>query len=115
VVAIGVACFAVASLLIIQIFLLRPYIGIPLRQLWDDVRPGVVSGVLVIAVVWPVRMLLSGELTTVVLLGLLVAVGFGVYVLALRSLFADTWTDLVSILSRVSRRSRRPVVQDPTA
>src|SRR5207244_6280184 len=73
-VAIGVAVFAVASLFVIQIFLLERFVGIPLRQLWDDVRAGIVVGAAVFAALTPVRMTLEGDVgkpALIVLLGVL--------------------------------------------
>jgi PST family polysaccharide transporter len=107
-VSIGVAVFAVVSLLVIQVGLLRPFVGLPVAQLLDDVLPGLVAGVGVLVPVVLVRQALSGALGPVPSLAFLASVGAIVYLVVLRLVFRNELRDLESIVRRVGdRRSAR--------
>jgi len=110
-VAIGVSCFAAGSLLVIQVFLLRPYAGLPVRGLLDDITPGVVAGGGVLGVLALVRVGLGGDVGGVSLVAVLAVVGAAVYAVVLRALFASEWRDLESIVRRLG--SRRAVHEQP--
>jgi O-antigen/teichoic acid export membrane protein len=99
-VSIGVAGFAVASLVAIQFLLLRPHLGIPVSQLWGDVMPGVVAGAAVLVSVWPLRVLIDGAGPTLVTVCLLSLVSLVVAAAALR-LFPTTWGDIVAVVRGV--------------
>ena len=103
-VSIGVAAFAVASLLVIQTFLLRPYLGLPVRGLVDDILPGVVSGAGVLGTLLLLRLALEHDVPAIFLIAVPAAAGATVYVVLLRVLFAQEWSDLTSLLGRVSGR-----------
>lgn len=104
-VSIGVAGFGVATVLGNHLLLLRPYVGVPFRDLWDDVLPGVAGALAVLATVVPLRLVLEDALPTVVTLAVLSGAAVGASIVAVR-LFPATWHDLRAIASGV--RGRRP-------
>ena len=103
-VSIGVAAFATGSLLVIQAFLLRPYAGIPMRQLWDDVSPGLITGAGVLATAAPARGALEGRMPTILLLAVLTSLATVVAAALLRLVFPAVWGDFISIFRRVGSR-----------
>ena len=113
-VSIGVAAFGIATLLGNQVLLLGPHIGVPFRELWADVRPGLAGAAAVLAAVVPLRLLLGETLPTTVTLAVLAPVTVGVALLAVR-LFPATWVDLQSIARGVRGRRARNRPRDAVA
>lgn len=104
-VSIGVAVFGVATLLGNQVLLLGPHVGVPFRELWADVRPGLAGAAAVLAAVVPLRLLLDNALPTVITLVVLSATAAGASIVAVR-LFPATWHDLRAIAGGVRGRRR---------
>jgi O-antigen/teichoic acid export membrane protein len=103
-VSIGVALFGVASVLVNQVFLLKPFVGLPVAQLLDDILPGLVAGAGVLVCVALVREALSGEVGTVPSLLFLGFVGAIVYLAVLRFVFREELRGLESIIRRIGER-----------
>jgi O-antigen/teichoic acid export membrane protein len=99
-VSIGVAVFGVATVFANQILLLRPYVGIPVREIWGEVLPGLAGAVAILATVVPLRLVLEDRLPTLVSIVVLSLVALGAAAVALR-LFRATWLDLLSIAEGV--------------
>jgi O-antigen/teichoic acid export membrane protein len=105
-VSIGVAVFGVATVVANQAFLLRPYVGIPIGEIWSEVLPGLAGATAVLCTVVPLRMLLERRLPTLVAIVVLSAAAAAAASIALR-LFPATWTDLRAIASGVGGKRRR--------
>jgi hypothetical protein len=80
-------------------------VGLPIRQLIDDVKPGAIAGGLVLAVLEVVRHGVVGRVGPVPLLLVLLALGAAVYLAVLRMLLESEWRALWSILRRVGGAS----------
>ena len=104
-ISIGVSAFAVASLLAIQLFLLKPYVGIPVGQLVGDVLPGLTAAVAVLATAVPLRLLLADAMPTVLVILVVAAVCAAAAAAALR-LFPATWSDVWTVAGGVGRFRR---------
>ena len=83
-------------------WLLRGYVEHPLRSLWDDASPALVSCVPFVAFAAPVGFGLHG-LGAGAAIELFAAgiAGSAAYAITLRALFNDVWADLVKLLGRV--------------
>ena len=83
-------------------WLLRGYVEHPLRSLWDDASPALVSCVPFVAVAAPIGFGLHG-LGAGAAIELFSAgiVGSAAYALTLRAAFNDVWSDLVKLLGKV--------------
>ena len=103
-VSIGVALFGIASVLVNQVFLLKPFVGVPVTQLLDDILPGLVAGGGVLVSVALVREALSGELGPVPSLVFLGCVAAIVYLAVLRLVFREELRGLESIVRRIGER-----------
>lgn len=100
-VAVGVASFGLAVVVGVQLLLLRPTVGLTLRDLWGDVRAGVLAGAAVLVVVAAARRALEPlDLADPVVLAVLGAVAAATYVAVLRLAFADAWRDLTAVVRR---------------
>jgi len=105
-VAIGVACFGVGSVLVNQLALLRPFVGVATRDFALEILPGLVAGAAVLGASTGLRELLEAAGPAIPLrLVLLVGLGVVVYVLVLRALFRDVWQDLLSLVRRLRREA----------
>lgn len=106
VVAVGVALFSLANTLATQGFLLRRYVGLTFRDLWLDVRAGVVVGGAVLGATTLLREVMTeSALAEPVTLALLSSAAALVGAAVLRTLFPVEWTDVVAIAGR-NRRDR---------
>lgn len=84
-------------------------IGIPMRQLWDEVGPATLSLVPLFACALPVAHLLSSASTPGVLW--VAAVGATAvisYVVSLSLFFRDAWADVLLLVNNVVRLKRKP-------
>jgi lipopolysaccharide exporter len=115
-VAIGVAGFGVCTVIGMQYLLLRPSVGLSLRDLWVDVAPGLVAGACVLGAVYGVRAALSpAEVPVLVLLAASGVTAAGVYALVLKTAFPAVWVDLGSVTGRVrGRRKERAEPRSPS-
>jgi PST family polysaccharide transporter len=113
-VSIGVAAFSVVGVVLTQVVLLGPLVGVPVRQFVAEVLPGFVAGACVLGVLWALRAALDAAgFPAAALLAVCGVAGVAVSVAVLRALFADTWNDLALIIRRVSgARRRAPVPVD---
>lgn len=103
-VAIGVAVFGVGTVLGLQLLLLRRYVGLSFRQLWYDVRAGVVIGTVVFMATTLLRWALAPVgLPDVVVLAALGTTALVVYAVVLRAAFSEGWDDLAAI-ARMRRK-----------
>ena len=110
-VAIGVATFSSVGVALTQVVLLRPLVGLPVRQFVSEALPGFVVGACVAVGVSALRSVLdSAGLPTVAILALGALAACTIYVVVLRALFADTWNDLASIVRRVTDATRGPAL-----
>ncbi|MBM2823982.1 MAG: oligosaccharide flippase family protein, partial [Thermoleophilia bacterium] len=101
-VSIGVAVFSVVTVILTWALLIRPLVGVSVRQLALEVVPGFVVGACVVGVLSAARSALDDAgLPTVVLLGALSLLGLAVYIASLRMLFSAVWEDVVLIFRRV--------------
>lgn len=93
-VAVGVVAFSFAVLVATQC-VLRATIGIPVREVFDEAGPAVVSTFAMLAIVVPVTRVLDGVAVSAVPL-LLAAGGLGVvtYLGILRVAFPGTWSEI---------------------
>jgi O-antigen/teichoic acid export membrane protein len=106
-VSIGVAAFSLVGLVLTQVVLLRPLIGLPIRESVAEARPAFVVAGCMLAALWALRAALENVgLPSAALLAVCSAVGLALYVAVLRALFAETWFDLASILHRVAGGGR---------
>jgi lipopolysaccharide exporter len=120
-VCISVIAVYFLQLLAAHVFLLRPLVGIPVRQLVDDVLPPAVANFVLVALGLPLVELL-GESGAWPPLAVLVAACAGLtgYGLALRVLSPAAWGDLRLLVGRVVAgfprpRRRRPAVTGAVA
>ena len=115
-VCIGVAAFSVVDVVAMQVLLLRPIVGLPHRQFIAEALPGFVIGACVLGALTALRHALDGLLGTpaAAALPILALAGAIVYVAVLRSIFNETWSDLLSILKRVGSGSRSARVSEQT-
>ena len=113
-VSIGVAAFAFLDVIVTQALILRPFVGLPHRQFIAEAVPGFIVGACVLVALTVLRLALDRVgLPAAVDLVVLAVVGAAVYVGAVRVLFKETWSDLMSILQRVGGRSRATLVTEP--
>jgi PST family polysaccharide transporter/lipopolysaccharide exporter len=101
--AIGVAAFGVFNVVGIQVALLRPYAGLPLRRLWRDIRAGCTVGFAALVVTVGIRTAVGGALPDIVLLLLLGAVALAAAAAVLRLAFREEADDIVRVLGRGRR------------
>jgi O-antigen/teichoic acid export membrane protein len=109
--ATGVAVFGVFNAFAIQFGLLRPYAGLPLRQLVADTSAGVAAALAAIAATVSARELLEGSLPDIAVLAILGAVALLAVAVVLRVAFPEQANDVLRILGR-GRRRPRPVDED---
>lgn len=104
-VSIGVASFSIAGVVLTQFVLLRPLIGLPMRESLAETIPAFIVGGSMLAALWALRAGLEDiGFRSVAILAVCSAAGVVLYIGLLRSLFGETWTDLSSILRRVAGR-----------
>lgn len=100
-VAVGMAICQLVLLLAAQFFLLRPLVGVPMREsLGDGAAALVCSGVLVLTML-PVADLLRASLETLPLALVVASLGLAVYAACLRILSPSAWGDLHTLFVRV--------------
>jgi O-antigen/teichoic acid export membrane protein len=101
-------------------FLEHRQVGIPLREIWTALLPGLVGSAISLAIAYPLARLLgsSGVPDVAVILGV-GPVAVLVYVVALRLLFLEAWRELIELARAVMRRraaageeTPRPVAAD---
>jgi len=112
----GIAAVAVAAAIVHTVFLVFAYALMlrdspenPLRRLWDDVAPAVVSclGLAVVAV--PVSLAVSSaDAPAVLQLGAVGLLAVPAYLLALRLGFPAVWRSQSAIVDRILPGRRRP-------
>ena len=107
-VSIAVTAVMIAQLVAAQHLLLGRLMGIPMRSLWHDAGPAVVSSVALLVVAVPLTRLtddagLPAPLTVLVAAG----AGTGAYLAALRALFRPAWGDLDELVRRTLARPGR--------
>ena len=113
----GVAGICVASVvvasgtaLLMHYFVLDRRLGIPIGQVWTDIRPAVVSSLVLLAAAWPIVTIASGAgVPAAVVLLLASAAGAAGYLGALRAGFPIAWGDLTMVLDAVLPDRLRPV------
>lgn len=113
-VCIGVAAFSVVTVVAMQVLLLRPIVGLPHRQFVAEALPGFVVGACVLVTLTALREALDGLLgmPAAAALPILALAGAVVYVAVLKSIFNETWSDLLSIVKRVGSGSRSARVNE---
>lgn len=111
-VAIGVALFSSAVVIVIQHFILRPIVGLTMQQLWHDVRAGLTAAILVVAACIPLQHALDPEVSVLprmVAVGL-VAVGLTFFVYS--RVFPEAAKDLFEVIP-VGKLLRRRAAESP--
>lgn len=98
--AVGVALFGVFNVVAIQLVLLRPYAGLPFRQLWEDIRAGCTAGAAVVATTVATRMGLDSMLPDFALLLVLGAVALVTVGTVLRVAFPAQGDDVLRVLGK---------------
>lgn len=89
--------------------LMQRLTDVPLRRIWQDSAPAMVSGAALAAVALPLMAALSGRgLPAYVLLAVVGAVGAATYLVTLRFLFRDAFSDLLLIMRSLLPTRRRP-------
>ncbi len=103
-VAIATAAFWLAQGVAVQ-FVMQSAVGVPVRDVVDEVLPAAASSAALLAVTWPLAALLrEASVPAVVLLPLAAAAGGVVYLLVLRMAFRDAFNDLRLMADAVTRR-----------
>jgi len=82
-------------------FLLRPHLGVSVGRLLPEMGPAVVGCVALVAICWPLRIIMEPVLPRAVTLLLVGCIGLAVYGVVLKALFAPTWGDLKLLIARV--------------
>jgi O-antigen/teichoic acid export membrane protein len=114
----GVAVVAYAQALAVHWFVLDRRVGIPIADVWRDVRPALASTTALVAAATAVRIALddAGAGPAIVVLAAVAAGGLA-YLGVLRGAFAGAWADLVllarAVLARTSRGVGRRMTRDP--
>jgi O-antigen/teichoic acid export membrane protein len=104
-VCIAVAGFQVGALIAAHVLLLKPLVGVDLRQLLGDLTPALTGSALTLLAAMPLTAALDGAgLPAPAVLALAGAAGATVYLLTVRLLFRSAWADVVLILRRLLRR-----------
>ena len=127
VVHLGIVAVAIDAAVVHSLFaalayalMLRGSTEHPLRRLWDDVAPALVSCLGLVAVALPVSTALTAaDAPSAIWLAVVALAGVPSYLLALRVCFPSTWRDQHSALQRVlpaamrrpARRSGAPVAE----
>jgi O-antigen/teichoic acid export membrane protein len=105
----GIAAVALTAAVVHSLFLIVAYAVLlrgqkahPVRALWSDIAPATIACVAMAAVAVPVELLVV-SLAVGPLLNLLAvaALGGGVYLLAVRVGFAQSWSDLMALARRL--------------
>jgi O-antigen/teichoic acid export membrane protein len=111
-VAAAVAVFHVLQCLSVSWFLLRGIVGIPVRDLLDELIGPLAGCAALVAAIVPSRLALSdlGLPSIVVLVGA-GAVGASLYLVVMRLAFRGAWNDLALLAVRLVRRQRGPEIQ----
>ena len=105
-VAVAVAAYRLLECLASYYFLLWRLVGIPLRQLWYDASPGVISSLPLLAVAVGTSAAASAaDLPTVAHLTLVSLAGAASYLVTLRVLFRPAWRDLGLVIQRTLGRT----------
>ncbi|HEX5585628.1 MAG TPA: oligosaccharide flippase family protein [Gaiella sp.] len=105
-VSIGVALYGVATIFLIQFFILGPAIGMTLEDLWHDVHAGMAAAALLVVTGVALRELMEPSVPVVVRLLVVAAWSFGLTVAAYRWLFPAVYRDLLSVTPNRGRRAR---------
>jgi lipopolysaccharide exporter len=101
VVCVTVSGFQVASLVIAYTVLLRAAVGMPRTQLFRDLGPAVLASAPLLLVAMAIRRALDGEVPVFVVLAVASAAGGATYLIALRALSKEAWSDVVLLAQRV--------------
>jgi hypothetical protein len=101
VVCIVVSCFQVLSLVLAYIVLLHTTAGLPRTQIFRDLGPALLASVPLLVVAAAIRQALATEVPVVVVLMAAGAAGGAAYLLALRAVSREAWSDVVILLQRV--------------
>jgi O-antigen/teichoic acid export membrane protein len=115
-VVIAVAIYQVVLVIAQFYFLDARQVGIPLRQSWRAVRPGLVASAISCAAAYPVaRMLASKGTPDAVVILAAGALAVAVYALMLRFIFPAGWQELFTFLRAFLGRGRRRTVEPSVA
>ena len=120
-VCIGVVAVAYAQTLAVHWFVLDRRVGIPIADVWRDVRPALASSAALIVAASATRATLdnAGAGPAIVVVSAAAAGGLA-YLAVMRGAFAGAWADLVllarAVLARTSRGvGAQPATRDPEA
>lgn len=106
--ATGVAAFGLFNVVAIQIGLLAPYAGLPLRRLWPDIRAGVAAGLAALAATVTTRLALQGVVADIILLLVLGGAALASVAIVLRLAFPDEAEDVLRVVGRGKRNRKSP-------
>ena len=107
-VVIAVAIYQVALVTAQFYFLDDRQVGIPMRESWRAIRPGLVSSGISLAVAYPTaRMLARGGAPDVMILLAVGTLAVAVYAIMLRVLFPTSWRELLSFVRAFLGRRKR--------
>ena len=104
-VSIGVAVYGIATILAIQVFVLRPAIGMTFEDLWHDVRAGAAASVLLVVTGVPLRLAMEPSVPVFVRLLVVGTWSVVVTIAAYRWLFPAVYRDLQAVTPRRRRRA----------
>src|SRR5262249_3204661 len=101
--------FQVASLLVAYTVLLHSAVGVPRTQIFRDLGPAVLASAAMFFVGTMLTHALGTELPAAATCLVVGAAGAAIYLVALRSLSAASWSDLRTIVQRIVPRRVRKV------
>jgi lipopolysaccharide exporter len=100
-VAVGMAVCQLVLLLAAQFFLLRPLVGVPMRESFGDGAAALVCSAALVLAMMPAADFLRGSVDTVPLTVLIGSLGLLVYAACLRIVSPSAWGDLRTLFIRV--------------
>ena len=104
-VVVAVAGYQLIALAAQFFFLEHRQVGIPLREIWTALLPGLVGSAISLAIAYPLaRLLDSSGVADVAVILVVGPVAVLVYVVALRLLFHDAWRELIALARAVVHR-----------
>ena len=109
-VAVGMTICQFVLLLAGQFFLLRPLIGVPMRENFAECAPALACSVVLVLAMLPLANLLRGTLEPLPLTLLIGSLGLAVYAACLRFVSRSAWGDLRTLFVKVLA-ARRPLPQ----
>lgn len=101
-VCIGSAVVSVVLLIILQRFVVQPYVGIPAKEtLYHDLVPPVVSCIPLAVICFSATALAPAGAPAILVVALAGGLGLGAYLVVLRSWFPGEWRDLTALVRRI--------------